>query len=234
MTINFTGVSDDRLPPMHTSIFGVTGSGKSTAMKNEPDLAGAKRQIYWDPDRSHQMPDEACRFKSPTKYWVAFKQAMASNKPFKLALTMPNTKENFQVWCMMLVRVACAKSPVTAFVEELHQCTGNAQAEGYWSDLLSRSRKYGVRLVVISPRPEQCDKTTVTSCNIKYVCKLGRFPDRKSMALELGISPRQIEQLGRLNVPNETVHWWYQGQEGEPIAVCHNFKDGTTKPIDLP
>jgi DNA helicase HerA-like ATPase len=158
---------------------------------------------------------------------------MTSDRPFKLALSIANNKDNFQAFCMMLVQVACSTKPVTVLIEEVHQCTGSAQAEGYWGDLLTRSRKYGVRLVVISPRPQQCDKTTITSCNIKYVCKLGRQPDRKYMADEMGLTAGDIERIGRLNVPNHKVHWWYQGEEGDAIAMCHDFKKGETERIRL-
>lgn len=219
---------DDSLPNRHTFICGKSGSGKTTVIKTQDVVNVNKRRVYWDPDRSYKAVNGIGYATGVREFYTELKNCMASGAAFDLALSMSNTRENFQGFCAAIVAVACASMPLTAYVEEVQQVTGNAEAEGYWSDLLTRSRKYGVQLVVISPRPQQCDKTTVTSCDHKYVCKLGRHPDREAIAKELGIAPTEIMQMGMKNVDKKSVHWYYLGPDGEAKLMKYEFATGET------
>lgn len=222
MELNFRFQIDDQLAVEHAFICGGTGSGKSTRIKIDPAMSAADRVIYWDPDGSHPVAG-ANRANSVKAFKALLFAAMASGKPFKIACSVTNNKKLFQAFCACVVRVASSDTPIALVLEEIQEVTGTASAEGYHLALLSRGRKYGVRVVSISPRPQQCDKTTVSSAKTLVVCALARHQDREYMGREIGKTPEDIRQLAALNVDQKRVNW-YECEQGE-LAVLreHNF-----------
>lgn len=232
MELNFRGRADDAIPARHVFICGKTGSGKSTVMKTEPGIVDAPRQLIWDPDASHTVAGK--HIESIGEFYQEAVAAIQSGKQFKLALKIANNPKNFQAFCAVIIDLASADWPLLVNIEEVQECTNTAAAEGNWLTVLTRARKYGVRLCVISPRPQQCDKTTVTSCDVKYICKLNRAPDRKYMAVEVGLTETHVERMGRLNTDSK-IHWIRDdgGEEG-PQFYRRDFKRGVTEKVPDP
>jgi len=206
---NFRFNVNDELKNDHTAIFGKSGSGKSTIIKHSLGISDKDRVLIYDPDGTHSQVPAANRFKNKGEYWEGLKLCMASGKPFHIALLGANTVPNFQFFCWCAVAVAGADTPINVLLEEIQQVTGTVESRGYHNDLLTRGRKYGVRVVAISPKPQRCDKDTLDAEHL-YCCKLGRHQDREEMAKQLGVTATDIEKMGMQNIDKQIINWPYK------------------------
>jgi len=193
------GKQNDSLPAQHMLVTGGTGSGKTTLVRKEQTIAGAQIQLLWDPDRSHY----ALHLPSQWQFLKAVREGIHSRQRVRLALTVDATEENFEFFCQVVWAACCSTRPMTVIVEELAEVTNPGKARLHWATLLNRGRKYGVRLVAISQRPQEIDKTTLTQCSTKVTGALDRHVDRQVMARELSTSPEAIERLRAENAPGK-------------------------------
>ena len=223
------GKHDDRLPANHILVTGGTGSGKTTWVRKCKTLSGAKIQLLWDPDRSHY----AVHLASKPQFLRGVRDGIRSGKPVRLALSVDATEDNFQWFCNVVWAACCASRPMVVVVEELAEVTQPGKAKGAWQTLLNRGRKYGVRIVAISQRPQEIDKTTLTQCSTKVTGALDRHVDRQVMARELSTTPEKIEELRQLNGPGRLSYLILQPGAGVAFQQI-NPKGRHTFTLPLP
>ena len=208
------GAADDRLPIEHVAIYGTSGSGKTLLTRAlVRALPGRLPVWYWDPDNSHQAKRIAS---TPSEFLRVLNAGQGG------ALTGRATPALFAFWCLGVWAVADANRPCVAVVEELGQVTTPAKAPPEWHQLVTRGRKYGLRLVTIAQRPQEADKTILGNRRILAVGALDRRADRALAAGELDLAEPDLAQLAALNTQRPAFrHLWVRdgGKPAQLVAV---------------
>lgn len=93
---------DPSRPNVHAVAVGASGSGKTTWVRQEIRRRKASRLLIWDPDEDH----DAHHLTSVRAFVRAVKSAHNSGKGYRLALTVPASREAFETWagCAWAVR----------------------------------------------------------------------------------------------------------------------------------
>ena len=109
------------------------------------------------------------------------------------------TPENFDRFCRLAwvwIRACAADGRTVALVaEELADVTSPGKAPPAWGEILRKSLELGPHLYALTQRPAESDKTAIGNATIMRCHAMRRAKDRKSMALDMGIDQKLIDQL---------------------------------------
>jgi len=178
----------------HLVACGMSGSGKTTFVRQELRCRQPKRQILWDPDEDHH----AIHIRSRARFARELAKAYRSGQPFRLALVCQATETNFEWWAGCIRELLDARRPILVVAEEISDVTRTAKAPPNWGTLARRGRKWGCDVIATTQRPQEADKTIVTQAGTIWCGFLKRPQDRQAMASELDVPVSRIEQLKRL------------------------------------
>lgn len=179
---------NESLPKDIRAYFGSSGSGKTHNIKQ--DIRGDKRVLVFDPEGSFTKADGFVVTDS-RKEFVRLARRSGDLKICFAAGGAPN----FQWFCDVVFALADARRPSTMVVDELGGVTGSGKAQGAWFDLISRGRKYGVKIRAGAQRPAEIDKTLIGNKNGLFIGYLERAGDIEYMARETGINAEEIASL---------------------------------------
>lgn len=186
-----SGAQDTSRANNHVLAAGMSGSGKTTYLRQEIKRRRPVRLVIWDPDEDHQ----AHHIKKRARFASELAKAVRSGQSFRLALTVDATPVNFEFWAACLREIMDARRPVLAVAEEIADVTHAGKARPNWGALARRGRKYGLDILATTQRPQEADKTIVTQAGALWCGVLRRPEDRKAMASELDIAPGELERL---------------------------------------
>ncbi len=189
-----SGAQDTSRANRHLVACGMSGSGKTSFVRQELKRRRPSRLILWDPDEDHT----AHHFKSRAKFARELAKAYRSGQPFRLALTIEASESNFEWWAGCVRELMDARRPITAVAEEISDVTRTGKAPPNWGTLARRGRKWGVDVIATTQRPQEADKTIVTQAGTIWCGFLKRPEDRKAMASELDIPVSDLESLKAL------------------------------------
>ena len=196
--------SNNALSALHCLYVGGTGSGKTTAVKLLPTTKATDQILFWDPheDYSGKFKGRVVRrYKSFTKF---FKAAIAGRKTqsgFKIALTVPETRENFLRFCEIVKALGDGKhkKQLHAVCEEVPQVTESLGKEkGAYGWLLAVGRKFGIVVHSVGQRVVEMSKTTLSQSIYKWVGMQASIKDAMRMAEECDIPLKDIKALKKL------------------------------------
>lgn len=164
-------------------IVGARGSGKSTLAKHF--LAAERRVIVWDPKREYAAELRCMRLDAPRALFEAVRSGV------ERICYEPRKMSDFDAWsaCSMLFRDG------VAVADELAAVTHAAKADGWWGRLLREGRHERMRVIGISQRAAEIDKTIMGNATHHYAFKMPRFDDRRAMAREMGIDQSLLDNL---------------------------------------
>jgi len=181
--------SNVNLPKDIRAYFGTSGSGKSHQMKK--DIAKAKRVLVFDPEGEY----EGIGFQ-PVRSVSEFARIVQANtkKPMRLALEAGGSKA-FDLFCRVVWWERDARAQLIAVVDELAGVTSVAKAPDAWHAILTRGRKYGLKVCAGAQSPTEVDKTLMRQRSALWVGAMERGADYSYMAQETGISAEVFAAL---------------------------------------
>lgn len=184
-----------KLPNRNTLYLGRSGTGKSQALKQNPEIpkAGVKVLLY-DPNEDHR----ADRFRTKAAFGRAVLRGVKSGKQFRLAYTGGTCEADHEWFCRLVFSLLDGRKLLYVIDEELGaagQRTG-AAAPGH-AKLMNQGRKYGLRYHGVVQFSQEVPKTVYRNCEIKYVGNL-ETKAAKEIAQELDIDWREIASLPAL------------------------------------
>lgn len=168
--------------------FGSSGSGKTHHIKQ--DIAGEKRVLVFDPEGSFTAVDGFKVVESRAE----FLEIAKNTGPVKLCFAAGG-QANFNWFCDVVFALADARRPCVMVVDELGGVTGAGKAKGAWYDLVSRGRKYGVKIRAGAQRPSEIDKTLIGNKNGLFIGYLERMGDIEYIHKETGIPIDTLKSL---------------------------------------
>ncbi len=168
--------------------FGSSGSGKTHTIKK--DIKNDKRVLCFDPEGSFSAADG---FTVTTDKAEFFRLARESGS-IRLCFAAGG-QSNFNWWSDVCFALADARRPTTLVVDELGGVTGAGKAQGGWYDLISRGRKYGIKIRAGAQRPSEIDKTLMGNKNGLFIGYQERTGDMEYLARETGIPVQEIASL---------------------------------------
>ncbi len=181
--------SNESLKKDIRAYFGSSGSGKShqlkLAIKNE------KRLLIFDPDHEYSMPG-IVTFHSLTDYVRAVEKA--SDKNFRFALQLSGQKA-FDIFCRVAWWERSAKKSLCVIIDELAGVDRVMKAEGAWHSLLTRGRKYALKIRAGAQSPSEISKTLMRQKSFMWVGMLERGQDWQYMAKETGQPEEEFKAL---------------------------------------
>lgn len=183
--------------------FGSSGSGKTHNIKE--DIKHESRVLVFDPEGSFTAADG---FTVTTSKAEFFEKARNSG-PVKLCFAAGG-QANFNWFCDVVFALADARRESVLVVDELGGVTSAGKAKGSWYDLVSRGRKYGVKIRAGAQRPSEIDKTLIGNKNGLFIGYLERMGDIEYIHKETGIP---IDTLKGLRGAPHYDHIHYKGRD---------------------
>ncbi len=174
---------NNRLPADIRIIMGATGSGKSEETKQA--LLREKGDVFvFDVKNEYGSQPGFRRVGTRADFYREMlkggRVAWAANSP-----------ADFEFFC----RCVWARGSALVIVEELASVTGTAKAIGAWHLILTQGRGYGLRVIGITQRPAEIDKTIIGNATLIRTHRLTRGSDRAYVAAELDVPRSDLDAL---------------------------------------
>jgi len=183
MTVNVNAVKDIR------AFFGTSGSGKSHAIKET--IKPEPRVLMFDPDGEYDKSEKFEVFNNPYELAEAVEKAKTK---FRFSLHT-NGPDNFDMFCKIVAKKT-EDGPLVAGVDELAGVERSiAKADGIWHTLLSRGRKYELKIRAGAQSPTEISKTLMRNRSHLWVGYMERGDDWAYMAKETGLSVDDFKNL---------------------------------------
>jgi hypothetical protein len=173
--------------------FGSSGSGKTHKIKE--DIKGESRVLVFDPEGSFTRRD--------------FFEKARNTGSVKLCFAAGGV-DNFKWFANVVFALADARRPSVLVVDELGGVTGSGKAQGGWYDLISRGRKYEVKIRAGAQRCSEIDKTLMGNKNGLFIGYQERAGDIEYLSRETGIP---VETIGALRGEPYYDHILYVGRD---------------------
>ncbi|MBY7884077.1 DUF87 domain-containing protein [Vibrio fluvialis] len=177
----------------HEAVFGASGSGKSYYVKQI--VKGWKRALIWDPDDEYGEVPGVITARTTSEVTKLMERKEVRIRYVVPAATEKSTLEK----CFNFVSLAAFIWGNCLLIgEEIADVTTPSKAAGGWGTALRRGRKRGVKVVGVSQRPAECDKTLFTQARHIRTGRLDGEGDKKRLADTLGVPVEWVKQLGPL------------------------------------
>jgi len=173
---------DNTLPADIRVIMGATGSGKSFETKRA--IKGERTVFVFDVKNEYGSLPGFRRASSRADFF----REMQRGGRLAWAATSP---ADFEFFC----RCVWARGCGLVIVEELASVTGTAKAIGAWHLILSQGRGFGLRVIGITQRPAEIDKTIIGNATLIRTHRLTRGSDRAYVAAELDVPRAELDAL---------------------------------------
>jgi len=193
-----------------TVVCGSSGSGKSGWIKQQ--LKGRKRVIVWDVDEEYTEESGFVAVRSISELLGLLKRRKTGRFAY-----VPESLKEFNAWCM----AAFYWGYCTAIAEETADVTTPSKAPAGWGILVRRGRKRGVSIFGVTQRPAESDKTIMGNASMIHCGYLELLPDRQYMAVRMGLSVEDLENLEELE--------FFQKRKKVINKGKVIFKDGASK-----
>jgi len=197
---------DESLSAEHHLIIGYTGSGKTQFIKRHPFFCQSKKVLAWDPEGSFDDLPEYTTIKGLA---MALRRVRKYGNFHGRFVPGDVTPQVFEQFCELAWHCGHALNPMTIVAEELADVVKSGVASKYWGFLSRKGRKYGIRILGVSQRPQEVDKTFLNQCPIKWCGQLGSDNDRKYMANIMDLKKEQLACL-------PDVHFYLRQGSKEP------------------
>ncbi|WP_425628534.1 hypothetical protein [Vibrio neptunius] len=177
---------------VHEYVIGASGSGKSHYVKQKVKLH--KRALIWDPDDEYGEVPNLITVSQASDLISLIQQSDA-----KVRFVPRSMDGKYLEKCFEFVSLsAFIWGNCLLVAEEIADVTTPSKALNGWGTVLRRGRKRGVKVMAVSQRPAEADKTIFTQARIIRTGRLDGEGDIKRVADNMRIPADLVGQLGKL------------------------------------
>lgn len=183
----------------NTLFVGMSGSGKSQALKQLGSYRQSSRVVMFDPNSDHKMPGLLRARGRGELLDALLKGAKAGN--FRVAYTPAGDEreEEHEFFCRAVLHLLDGSRPTNIVDEELAQsCKSPMRAERYHKKLMNEGRKYGLIYEGAVQLPQRVPKDVYDNCELLIIGKSLRLPKYVIDRLPDGVE-KQVRTLEPLN-----------------------------------
>lgn len=177
----------------HEAVFGASGSGKSYYVKQI--VKKWARALIWDPDNEYGEIPNIRTARTPAEVM----QYINSGGNVRVRYVPLTIDRKTLEKCFDFISLAAFIWGNCLYVgEEIADVTTPSKGVGGWGTVLRRGRKRGVKVIGVSQRPAECDKTLFTQARYIRTGRLDGEGDKARLANTLGVPLEWVKQLGNL------------------------------------
>lgn len=177
----------------HEAVFGASGSGKSYYVKQI--VKKWARALIWDPDNEYGEIPNIRTARTPAEVM----QFINSGGNVRVRYVPATIDRKLLEKCFNFISLAAFIWGNCLYVgEEIADVTTPSKAAGGWGVVLRRGRKRGVKVIGVSQRPAECDKTLFTQARYIRTGRLDGEGDKTRLATTLSVPLDWVKQLGNL------------------------------------
>lgn len=184
-------------PAQHTLIMGCTGSGKSQMLKSGLVVPMTRDTRVIGYDDVGSLP--GLYYSTRKGFLAALKVALKKGGGFRIFYAGTQAPADHEWWCGVVRSILDGNHITYAVTEELAACSsgpGEAAPNAAW--LMNQGRKYGLRFVGLTQRPQEIPKTYYSQCNIKIIGAQSE-ENAKKAARAAAVTEDKIRELAALN-----------------------------------
>lgn len=192
---------NNKLKAQNTLYCGGTGSGKTSALLKSKSIKPTDQVVFWDPHEDYDGDFKGRKVRHYTTFKSFFNALYAGRKTkqgFKIALTVPETRENFLKFCGLVKSLGDGRHAKRFHVvcEEVPQVTKSVGKEvGNYGWLLSVGRKYGFIIHSLGQRVVEMSKTTLSQSQYKWIGAQESKADCERMSRETDVPVDELLNL---------------------------------------
>lgn len=177
----------------HVLVMGCTGSGKSQLLKSGLIVPRDRDARVIGYDDVGSLP--GLYYSSRRGFLAALKAAQRKGGGFRIFYGGTQTSADHEWWCSVLWSQLDGNHITYGVTEELAAvCLHAGEAEPELARCMNQGRKYGLRFVSLTQRPQEIYKTVYSQSVVKFVGQQSEENVKKA-ARVAGVSEEQIEQL---------------------------------------
>lgn len=181
-----------KLECVHEYVIGASGSGKSHYVKTI--VTQYNRAVIWDPDDEYSELKGVFTTSSASKLIE-----LISAGDVRVRFVPRSMDGKYLEKCFEFVSLAAFVWGACLLVaEEIADVTTPSKALNGWGTVLRRGRKRGVKVVAVSQRPAEADKTIFTQARTIRTGRLDGEGDIKRVADNMRIPSELVGKLGKL------------------------------------
>ena len=211
-----------RLDNRHTAYIATSGAGKSVALwarsgiHREPKKGKMQRTIVWD--NNSDYGDRG--FDDISEFIRALAKANESGKGYLLAYQGEADQAVFELLCQAIWAIADGSKLINFVVEEYadvcHSAAGIPKTQPYHQKMWTQGRKYGIRMLITTQRPQLVNKTAIG--NVKQIWAAEQDASAaKSVANRIGISSDELMKCPK----GHFYHWNDSGVTREHVFTLN-------------
>jgi len=171
--------ANESLDNKHAIYCGVSGSGKTQAMAQNPALKSkAIRGIFWDTHKSFK----ADHYNSIPEILKALKKAELKKGGYRIAYSGEKSPEAFDSLCRLVWAVLDGNVPHVFVVDELASvASAIGKDTSPFGDILRETRKFNLAVLCSATSAAEIPKTAFKNCMTKIIGAQGSKSDAKTM-----------------------------------------------------
>ena len=156
---------NEKLLNNHCAFIGGSGSGKTFKVKKTMAREKKARVMIFDTQEVYEGIEY---HQTMVELAKAVMTAQESGKPFVFGYS--GKESDFNSWCRLCWIIADGSRPLFTVFEECGGYLGNgASTDDWWYKLITVGRKYNVRVLPVSQRPQNMSKVLFDNCNRKWI-----------------------------------------------------------------
>lgn len=194
--------ADNKHQNEHCYHVATSQGGKTSAVKQLPRIKATDQVLFFDPYGDYTEPFKGKQVETYNKigdFYRAAAQARKKSTGFKIAFSpdLPK-KADFDNFCGVVWSLGDGKhkKKLHVVLEEVAQFADSAaKADGYFGNLLSVGRKFGIVVTTLFQRGQEVPKTVLSNSPYKWVGLQERPEDSIYLSKATGIPVNDIDSL---------------------------------------
>lgn len=214
-------MTDNKRRASIVAVMGATGAGKTSTICEALASDVGRRRLIYDPGADYGEFGEVVDRLAVIRETVMVKRAPSFSFVYRPSVDLEKAAGEFDAFCW----IAFLAGDVLVVADELEDVTRSNWAPPYWSQLVRKGRKRGVRIVAASQMPAYIDKKIWSMATMVQSGRLNELEHARTVARVLMVEPAAVMALPQLHYIRRSIyapvieHGRIEWRDGRPHSV---------------